>query len=282
MAETDGLLKPSMCIGLCDVPSVYSNKQSYYEVLCYINYKINECIEAINGFTDAYKEYTDQEIAKLKEYVDGLNNDMEEYVDDKMATLDKKIDDNYNTLDSKIDSVKQELQSNIDTLTNLVYELNHRVYNYIETELNKLYKYIETYACKNMKCLNPTNGIYESICKILSDIWDKLRYCGITCQQFDDAGLTCNGFESLNFDCTEFDLYAGCILHKSPRFYMHDPFTGDYVFYQNVIYELYNLHRNNPITAQEYDDLQLTAETYDSKELTAFNYDDNAKTLLAA
>ena len=91
------------------VPSVYSNKQSYYEVLCYINYKINECIDAINGFTDAYKEYTDQEIAKLKEYVDGLNNDVKEYVDDKVATLDKKIDDNYNTLDSKIDGVKEEL-----------------------------------------------------------------------------------------------------------------------------------------------------------------------------
>ena len=238
MAETDGLLKPSMCIGLCDVPSVYSNKQSYYEVLCYINYKINECIEAINGFTDAYKEYTDQEIAKLKEYVDGLNSDMKEYVDNQVHTLNEKIDANYNTLDSKIDSVKQELQGNIDTLTNLVYELNNRVYSYIETELNKLYKYIETYACKNMKCLNPTNGLYESICKILSDIWDKLRYCGITCDQFDDAGLTCDGFESLNFDCTEFDLYAGCILHKSPRFYMHDPFTGNYVFYQNAYQSL--------------------------------------------
>lgn len=282
MAETDGLLKPSMCIGLCDVPSVYSNKQSYYEVLCYINYKINECIEAINGFTDDYKEYTDQEIAKLKEYVDGLNSDMKEYVDNQVHTLNEKIDANYNTLDSKIDSVKQELQDNIDTLTNLVYELNNRVYSYIKTELNKLYKYIETYACKNMKCLNPTNGLYESICKILSDIWDKLRYCGITCQQFDDAGLTCDGFEGLNFDCTEFDLYAGYILHKSPRFYMYDPFTGKYVFYQNVIYKLYNLHRNNPITAQEYDDLQLTAQVYDSKLISAFNYDNDAKSILAS
>lgn len=282
MNKTDVVVKPSLCIGSCDVPSIYSNKQSYYEVLCYINYKINECINAINGFTDAYKDYTDQEIAKLKEYVDTLNNDMKEYVDGQVANLNEKIDENYTNLDGKIDTVKQELQDNINTLTNLVYELNSRVYNYIETEINKLYKYIDTYACKNMKCLNPTNGLYESICKILSDIWDKLRYCGITCQQFDDTGLTCDGFESLNFDCTEFDLYAGCILHKSPRFYMHDPFTGNYVFYQNVIYELYNLHRNNPITAKEYDDLQLTAEVYDSKELTAFNYGDNAKTLLVA
>lgn len=276
------IVKPSMCIGLCDVPSVYSNKQSYYEVLCYINYKINECIDAINGFTDAYKEYTDQEIAKLKEYVDGLNNDMKEYVDGQVSTLNKKIDDNYNTLDSKIDSVKEELQQNIDTLTLLVYELNNRVYAYIENEVRKLYDYIDKYACNNIKVLNPTNGLYESLCKTLGDMWDKLRYCGITCKQFDDTGLTCNSFEAINFNCTEFELYAGCILYKSPRFYMHDPFTGDYVFYQNVIYELYNLHRNNPITAQEYDDLQLTAEVYDGKELTAFNYDDNAKTLLAA
>lgn len=275
-------LKPLLPLICCDIPSVYSNKQSYYECLCYIGYKVNECINAINGFTDAYKDYTNQEIAKLKEYVDTLNNDIKEYVDGQVANLNEKIDENYTNLDDKIDTVKQELQDNIDTLTNLVYELNSKVYNYIETEVNKLYKYIDAYACKNMKCLNPTNGLYESICKIISDIWDKLRYCGITCQQFDDTELTCNGFESLNFNCTEFDLYAGCILHKSPRFYMHDPFTGNYVFYQNVIYELYNLHRNNPITAHEYDDLQITAEVYDSKELTAFNYDDNAKTLLVA
>ena len=165
------VVKPSMCIGLCDVPSVYSNKQSYYEVLCYINYKINECIDAINGFTDAYKKYTDQEIAKLKEYVDGLNNDMKEYVDGQVATLDKKIDDNYNTLDSKIDSVQQELQSNIDTLTNLVYKLNKDVYDYIETEINKLYRYIDTYGCKNIKCLNPTNDALN--CPTASNNEDK-------------------------------------------------------------------------------------------------------------
>lgn len=275
-------LKPLVPLICCDIPSVYSNKQSYYECLCYIGYKVNECINAINGFTDAYKDYTNQEIAKLKEYIDTLNNDMKEYLDGQVGNLNEKIDENYTNLDGKIDTVKQELQDNINTLTNLVYELNSRVYNYIETEINKLYKYIDKYACNNMKCLNPTNGLYESICKILSDIWDKLRYCGITCQQFDDALLTCDGFESLNFDCTEFDLYAGCILHKSPRFYMHNPFTGDYVFYQNVIYELYNLHRNNPITAQEYDNLQLKAEVYDSKEITSFNYDDNAKNLLVA
>lgn len=282
MSDTEVLLKPSMCIGLCDVPSVYSNKQSYYEVLCYINYKINECIGAINGFTDAYKKYTDGEIAKLKEYVDGLNDDIKRYIDGQVTILNEKIDNNYNTLDSKIDSVKQKLQESINILTNLLYELNAKVYNYIDTEINRLYKYIETYACKNVKCLNPTNGLYESICKILSDMWDKLRYCGITCKQFDDLSLTCDSFETLNFNCTEFDLYAGCVLYKSPRFYMHDPFTGEYVFYQNVIYKLYNLHRNNPITTQEYDELQLTAEAYDAKQITAYNYDNNAKTLLAA
>lgn len=280
--DNTGLLKPSVCIALCDVPTVYSNKQSYYECLCYLNYKINECISAINDFTDAYKQYTDEEIQKLKEYVDNLNNQLKEYVDSENEKIYSDINSKYTELNSKIESIESELENKISELTNLVYELNSGVYSYIKTEINKLYNYIDNYYCDNIKINNPTNGMKESISKVISDIWDKLRYCGITCDEFDSIGLTCDSFESIGFVCTEFDLYAGCILFKSPRFYMHDPFTGEYTFYQNVIYELYNLHRGNPITASEYDALMLTAEVYDSKEITAYNYDDNAKSLLVA
>lgn len=63
MQEEIKPLYPLLC---CDVPSVYSNKQSYYECLCYIGYKVNECIEAINGFTNAYKQYTDEKVSQLK------------------------------------------------------------------------------------------------------------------------------------------------------------------------------------------------------------------------
>lgn len=59
-------LKPLFPLLCCDVPSVYSNKQSYYECLCYIGYKVNECINAINGFTDAYKQYTNEKVEALK------------------------------------------------------------------------------------------------------------------------------------------------------------------------------------------------------------------------
>lgn len=92
-------LKPVVPLLYCDIPSVYSNKQSYYECLCYIGYKVNECINAINGFTDAYKQYTDEKVSELKTYVDGLNNDIYNHI----AEVEKNIRNDMDKKDAELD-----------------------------------------------------------------------------------------------------------------------------------------------------------------------------------
>lgn len=57
---------------------------------------------------------------------------------------------------------------------------------------------------------------------------------------------------------------------------------GKYENIKNVINDLANLHKQNPITAREFDDIELTSEQFDNKELSAYNFDFNAKTLLSA
>lgn len=61
---------------------------------------------------------------------------------------------------------------------------------------------------------------------------------------------------------------------------MISPFTGKYTLISDVINQLANFHKENPITAQEYDDLELTAQNYDEKLITAYNYDFTAKSIL--
>lgn len=64
----------------CDVPSVYSNKQSYYEVLCYINHKINEVINKYNNIELDYRTYVDAEIAEQAKITSG-------YVDSEITKV---------------------------------------------------------------------------------------------------------------------------------------------------------------------------------------------------
>ena len=61
---------------------------------------------------------------------------------------------------------------------------------------------------------------------------------------------------------------------------IYDPTTGLLSPLQSVIDNLYDMNRNNAITASEYDNLELSASVYDAYNLTAREYDINAKSLL--
>ena len=273
-------LKPVVPLLCCDIPSVYSNKQSYYECLCYIGYKVNECIDAINGFTDAYKQYTDEKVAELKTYVDGLNNDIYNHI----AEVEKNIRNDMNKkdaeLDKKIDDVQNNLIERINRLNVLIYQLNGETRDYIDTSITKLYDYINNYVPSTMQVLNPVKGYYTSLNQALGDIYDNLRYNALTCNEFDMLNLSCTEFDNLLLSCTEFDLYGAKRFRIDSNLYMHSPFTGEYVFYQDVINQLAELHFNNPITASEFDALLITVTAFEAKALSAYTFDSNAKTAL--
>lgn len=273
-------LKPVLPLLCCDIPSVYSNKQSYYECLCYIGYKVNECIDAINGFTDAYKQYTDEKVSELKTYVDGLNNDIYNHI----AEVEKNIRNDMNKkdaeLDKKIDDVQNDLIERVNRLNVLIYQLNSETRKYIDSEVAKLYEYIKLYVPDNIKVLNPVKGYYTSLNQALGDMYDNLRYYALTCNEFDSLNLSCTEFDNLLLNCTEFDLYGSKRFRVDSNLYMHSPFTGEYVFYQDVINQLAELHFNNPITTNEFDALLLTVTAFEAKALSAYTFDSNAKTAL--
>lgn len=277
MQEEIKPLYPLLC---CDVPSVYSNKQSYYECLCYIGYKVNECIEAINGFTNAYKQYTDEKVSQLKKYVDKLNSDIYNHI----AEVEKNIRDDMNAKDAelneKINKVQTNLLEKISALNILIYDLNDETRAHINTEVKKLYDYINDYMPNNMEVLNPVKGYRTSLNQALADMYDNLRYYALTCNEFDSLNLTCTDFDNLLLNCNEFDLYGAKRFRVDSNLYMHNPFTGEYVFYQDVIYQLAELHFNNPITADEFDALLLTVTRFEDKSLSAYTFDSNGKTAL--
>ena len=59
-----------------------------------------------------------------------------------------------------------------------------------------------------------------------------------------------------------------------------NPVTGNASTIQQALDSLFELHRDNALTANEYDALTLTATAYDAYQITAFEYDTNGKILL--
>lgn len=285
-------ITPLIKLNCCNLPSVYNDKQSYYEVLCYLENKINECISSINNYTDTYKEYTDTQIAQLKatleseihsleEYVNTQVADFKGYVDGKIATVESDYNEKITKLEVSINRKINDISTSLTELTKTVYRLNSETYVYIDQQIDRLIEYIDKYVCNNIQCYNPVTGQYDSICKILGDIYDSARYCGITCNEFDGLALTCNSFEHLSMTAHDFDLYAGCKLIPSSQLYMFSPLTGEYMFYQDVIYQLAELHTNTPITVNDFDALKsLTCNSFVGYNMTAYTFDNTAKDIL--
>ena len=275
-----------------NLPSVYINKQSYYEVLCYLEKKINECISAINDYTDAYKNYTDTQIAQLKatleseidsleEYVNTQVADFKEYVDGKITIVESDYNEKITKLEVSINKKINDISKSLTELTTPMYRLNAETYSYINQQIDRLIDYVDKYVCENIQCYNPVTGQYNNICKILGDIYASARYCGITCDEFDGLELSCNSFEALSMMAHDFDLYAGCKLIPSSQLYMFSPLTGEYVFFQDVIYQLAELHSNAPITVNEFDAItSLTCNTFAGYNMTAYTFDNTAKDIL--
>lgn len=285
-------ITPLIGLSCCNLPSVYNDKQSYYEVLCYHEKKINECISAINGYTNTYKDYTDTQIAQLKatleseihsleEYVNTQVADFKGYVDGKITVVESDYNEKITKLEVSINKKINDISNSLTELTKTVYRLNTETYVYINQQIDRLIDYIDKYVCDNIQCYNPVTGQYDTICKILGDIYDSARYCGITCGEFDGLALTCSSFERLSMTAHDFDLYAGCKLIPSSQLYMFSPLTGDYVFYQDVIYQLAELHSNAPITVNEFDVLKsLTCDSFVGYKMTAYTFDNTAKDIL--
>ena len=59
---------------------------------------------------------------------------------------------------------------------------------------------------------------------------------------------------------------------------MYNPFVGYLTPIQDIILKLISFHRENALTAGEYDALQLSATAYDTLQVTAYNYDFDGKT----
>lgn len=61
---------------------------------------------------------------------------------------------------------------------------------------------------------------------------------------------------------------------------MFSPFHGKMETVKDVIYELTELARNEAVTADYYDGLEMPATDYDGRQITAFNYDWHASSYL--
>ena len=212
-----------------------------------------------------------QLIDEAKKELDRTQKQILQEVAATITEMQNQFDQLYNTVKSQITAMQVEIARQILNLQNLIAANNDYIFEEVTRRLQEFVDNLPDY--ENLIVYNPVRGEQTNVQQAILDLYDQFRVWGLTAAQYDSLQLTASHYDSLNLTALEYDRMAYKLLdYPDPTYSMRDPFDGQFVKCQVVIYKLADLHRQS-LTAAEYDALELTAYEYDALELTAYLYD---------
>lgn len=265
------------------LPLAYDDSLSYYESICKLVNKMNEIITEmneldINNILNRVDEEIDKELETLYEQMDNLT-----------ANVNQVMGNVNNSLELYHQQVIRELNATTAELTNFVNVQLLTLRKYIDGQDNMILSELR-YQIELLKnslpdlttvyVKSPYTGKIITIQEAIDELWNNLRVYSLTADEYDRQMWTAQEYDDFNLTAYQYDYFAKRFIYKDPQLYMYSPFTGEWVFYQDVIMGLVGLHRTTGVTAEQYDNLNLTANAYADKNITAYNYDWNGATIL--
>ena len=226
------------------LPTSYDDSLTYLEELGQLQYKINECIDVINTVSEDWDEMQENfetlriQVQELQSTVDGLEEELKEYVDahmeetrdelvemisafeteinGKMQTLTENINAEIDTFESSVNNQLVDIRNTVQAMSS---NLTHYIDNKVEileikhdADIAALNNRIDTLVLEYPDILNPTNGLYEDINKVIEDVYSLARTEAITCTEFDNLVITCNIYDDMEITANNFDVKGKTIL----------------------------------------------------------------------
>ena len=226
------------------LPTSYDDSLTYLEELGQLQYKINECIDVIDSVSDEWDKMKQDfqnlstQVAELQSTVDGLEEELKEYVDAHMdetkdeliemiSTFETEINGKMQTLtdnvNAEIDAFESSVNNQLVDIRNTVQAMSSSLTHYIDNKVEileikhdadiaALNERIDTLVLEYPDILNPTNGLYEDINKVIEDVYSLARTEAITCTEFDNLVITCNSYDDMEITANNFDVKGKTIL----------------------------------------------------------------------
>ena len=264
-------------------PSVYYNGMSYYEDLCKLSGFLNDIVKTLESYDIPQIQDDLTTIKQKQEIIDKQIETLGSTVNNVMTNVNNALDLYHNQIQGELASTTAELSSFVNTsllgLQKYVDAQDNLIYSEIRYQIELLKNSIPELT--TVYVISPYSGNLITVQQAVDELWNNLRVYALTADEYDRQQWTAEEYDNFKLTAYQYDYYAKEYVYADPRFYMFSPWTGEQVFYQDVIMNLVELHRTNAITATAYDNKKLTATNYDSKNVTAHNYDWNAKTALA-
>ena len=217
-------------------------------------------------------------LTEIRQEVDATIVQLQNEVRQQLADFVQEFQDLKTQVQREINNLLGIVNRAIDELQNTIEANNEFVFEYVENRLDQFIHDLPIY--ENIFVYNPYRGETTTLQQAINDLYSIACIWGLTAAQYDSLMLTADDYDNLELSAVEYDTLGYKLLYKDPQWYMINPFTGELVPLKDVIMSLVGLHRDDALTATEYDALDLDATTYDAYDLTAYDYDFSGKTLL--
>lgn len=260
----------------------------YQNQLDNLDKRLNSIVAEINANFDTFKVDVNARVDAQNDAIDKLRADVNEKIDDYKADIYDKLSDTEKEIYAHVESELLRLKTDLTTQVTIQLQFLRRLIDLHDANVKtwlegRLSEFLSDIPRGQTIVTNPTNGALDSLQQTLFDMYDYYRTDGLTAQEYDNLQLTASEYDEQGLTAYEYDFYANRTLQIDERFYMNDPFNGEFKLISRVVNELADLHKgDSAFTAEQYDALDISAETYDSKELSAYAFDWQGKLLLSA
>lgn len=234
--------------------------------------------DAFNRLEQQITSDVEMALTEIRTEVSTAIRQMQQEVTQQLADFVIQFQELKSQVQAEINNLLGIVNRAIEQLQNTLAANNEFVFEYVENRLEEFKALIPDY--ENIYVYNPYRGEVTHLQQAINDLYSVAAIWGLTAAQYDSLGLTANAYDNMELSAIEYDTLGFKLLYKDPDLYMFSPFTGQLESLKSVILSLVGLHREDALTAQEYDDLELDADAYDAYQVDAFDYDFSGKTIL--
>ena len=234
--------------------------------------------DAIDRLEQQITSDVEMALVQIRTDVDTAIRQMQQEVTRQLAEFVQQFQQLKSEVQAEINNLLGIINRAIDQLNNTLEANNQFVFDYVENRLEEFKDLIPDY--ENIYVYNPYRGVITHLQDAINDLYSVACIWGLTAAQYDSLGLTADEYDNMDLTAIAYDTLGFKFLYKDPDLYMFSPFTGQMEPLKSVILSLVGLHREDALTAQEYDLLDLDADAYDAYAVEAFDYDFSGKTIL--
>lgn len=256
---------------------------AYEELVSWMNTHKTE-YEALSRRVTLLENEIDSFEAEIDRRFNQLSNELHEDIYTQIQTALSFINPALADLQSQITELHSALSSLQIYLDARIEAEDEILKTYVDQKITDLINEIPDLTTVNV--FNPVRGEITSIQIAIDDLYSLGRSDALTAYEYDILGISAEDYDDLELTAIQYDQFGRLYLERAgliinPYHYMVSPFTGELVLLETVINELASLHKDDTLTAMEYDALDLTASYYDALDLSAYDYDWHGKTLVA-